>query len=294
MRAIRALAPARVRSRIIQMRSLTCSSPPSAHLAPHPDLRRPIGGSRFNRLLEIELREAVFQIALKERQAKEWRRFRHDGRARRRADRLLSQVDQAWEAILAAMAWARIEVHEVVQLIPEMMTRYGLSSYDAVHAATASFVRVRDLAGIHRIELASRARIRAIRALAPARARSRSKTSQRRGWHVRAPRLGRRPADALLLPLSRGWHVSRPAHGPAGTAPNGASAVLVAALCLNGADGIPSQTLAWHVPRRSRRATPGRAPHLGRRPGSHLAPHPDLRPIGRSRLSWERPLDRSS
>ncbi len=43
--------------------------------------------------------------------------------------------------------------------------------------------------------------------------------------------------------------------------------VLVAALCLNGADGT------------------FRAPRLGRRPGSHLAPHPNLRrPIGGSRL----------
>ncbi len=65
MRAIRVLAPARARSRILrlngadgtsaprasgdarQMRSLACSSPPSTHLAPHPDLRRPIDESRL-------------------------------------------------------------------------------------------------------------------------------------------------------------------------------------------------------------------------------------------------------
>ncbi|HYS02321.1 MAG TPA: hypothetical protein VET82_08210, partial [Candidatus Eisenbacteria bacterium] len=28
-----------------RVRALACSSPPSAHLAPHPNLRRPIGGS---------------------------------------------------------------------------------------------------------------------------------------------------------------------------------------------------------------------------------------------------------
>ncbi len=97
--------------------------------------------------------------------------------------------------------------------------------------------------------------MRAIRVLAAARARSRIICLNGADGTSRARRLGRRPADALLLPLSRGWHVPRPAHGPAGTAPNGASAVLVAALCLSGADGT------------------SRAPRLGRRPGSHLAPH---------------------
>jgi hypothetical protein len=40
---------------------------------------------RFSSLLELELAETAFQIALKENHPKDWKRFRHDGRARRRA-----------------------------------------------------------------------------------------------------------------------------------------------------------------------------------------------------------------
>lgn len=42
----------------------------------------------FNRLLETELSEVLFNIALKERHGKGWRTARYDGRARRRAGRL--------------------------------------------------------------------------------------------------------------------------------------------------------------------------------------------------------------
>src|SRR2546428_14128539 len=44
-RAIGASSPARARLRIDGCAPSRCSSPPSAHLAPHPNLRRPIGGS---------------------------------------------------------------------------------------------------------------------------------------------------------------------------------------------------------------------------------------------------------
>lgn len=42
----------------------------------------------FNELLEIELQEAAFQLGLKERHPKDWKRYRSDGRARPRAARL--------------------------------------------------------------------------------------------------------------------------------------------------------------------------------------------------------------
>ena len=46
----------------------------------------------FNRLLELELEETSFLIALKERHPKNWRRYRYDGRVRPRASRLMDEV----------------------------------------------------------------------------------------------------------------------------------------------------------------------------------------------------------
>lgn len=61
----------------------------------------------FNRLLELE--------------------HRKDGRARRRAGRLLADVTREWERTL---------------YIAGIMRRFGLGSYDAVHAATALYSQV--------------------------------------------------------------------------------------------------------------------------------------------------------
>jgi predicted nucleic acid-binding protein len=91
----------------------------------------------FNRLLELELAETLYQIALKESHPKDWVRFRHDGRARRRANRLLQGGFSAWASLLSAFNHAIFEVEEVANRVPDLMSRYGLSSYDAVHAATA-------------------------------------------------------------------------------------------------------------------------------------------------------------
>lgn len=92
----------------------------------------------FNRLLEIELWEAVFNLALRERHPrKNIRHVRYDNRVRPRAARLLRQAQQAWqEDVLAPLAWSRIEMHEVAGDVPKLMQDYGLQSYDAVHAAT--------------------------------------------------------------------------------------------------------------------------------------------------------------
>ena len=55
----------------------------------------------FSRLLELELAEAAFKIALVEKYGdKAWKRKRSDGRVRRRAGRLSSKLMQSWGEIL--------------------------------------------------------------------------------------------------------------------------------------------------------------------------------------------------
>jgi predicted nucleic acid-binding protein len=92
----------------------------------------------FSRLLEIELWEVVFNLALRERHPrKDTRRIRYDNRVRPRAARLLQQAHKAWEEDLRnPLGWTRIEMHEVAEDVPKLMQEYGLQSYDAVHAAT--------------------------------------------------------------------------------------------------------------------------------------------------------------
>jgi len=91
----------------------------------------------FSRLLEIELWEAVFNLALRERHPrKSLRHVRYDNRVRPRAARLLRQAHEAWEKTLASLTWSVIEIHEVSPDVPKLMQDYGLQSYDAVHAAT--------------------------------------------------------------------------------------------------------------------------------------------------------------
>ncbi len=99
----------------------------------------------FNRLLELELAETAFKIALKESHGGRWRTVRHDGRSRNRGRHLLDRVRGAWDEVRRAIPSACVEVGEVVEQVPDFMSRFGLSSYDAVHAATARYVNVRDL-----------------------------------------------------------------------------------------------------------------------------------------------------
>ena len=94
----------------------------------------------FNRLLEVELAESVFKIAVKEQHGgRAWPSKRFDGRVRRRAARILEETTEAWSTVLEAMNWGRIELEEVVELVPDLMKTFGLSSNDAVHAATVSY-----------------------------------------------------------------------------------------------------------------------------------------------------------
>ena len=92
---------------------------------------------RFSSMLELELAETAFQLALKENHPKDWKRFRHDGRARRRASRLMTGVEDAWETVLTYFEHLRFDVEDVIEDVPSLMSAYGLASYDAVHAATA-------------------------------------------------------------------------------------------------------------------------------------------------------------
>lgn len=100
----------------------------------------------FNRLLETELCEVLFNIALKEQHGKRWKTARYDGRARRRAGRLLDGGLKSWRELLDAVAWSRIELSEVSDEVPRLIGAHGLRSYDAVHAASLDFAGVSDLA----------------------------------------------------------------------------------------------------------------------------------------------------
>lgn len=91
----------------------------------------------FNDLLWAELLEAAFKLALKERFGNEWRRRRMDGRARRRAKRLVDDAAAAWDEILSYFIWATLPLEQALERVPELMGDYGLGSYDAVHVATA-------------------------------------------------------------------------------------------------------------------------------------------------------------
>ena len=91
----------------------------------------------FNRLLELELAEVAYKVAIKVRfGTRRARQMRTDGRALRRASRLADRLAPNWEGALANFSWARAEIEDVVDELPALMRR-GLASYDAVHAATA-------------------------------------------------------------------------------------------------------------------------------------------------------------
>lgn len=100
----------------------------------------------FNRLLEVELHETLFNVALKERHGKRWANARYDGRVRRRAGRLLEAGASAWSELLDSLAWSPIDLSEVVEDVPGLMRRYGFRSYDAVHAASLGVVGLNDMA----------------------------------------------------------------------------------------------------------------------------------------------------
>jgi predicted nucleic acid-binding protein len=92
---------------------------------------------RYSALLELELAEASFQLALKERHKRDWKRFRYDGRARPRGARLMEGTAAAWAEVLKYVNHQRVGIDEVVGDVSRLMADHGMASYDAVHAATA-------------------------------------------------------------------------------------------------------------------------------------------------------------
>ena len=88
-------------------------------------------------LLEVELAEAAFAIALKERWGRRWRQRRVDGRVRRRGRRLLTEVSSRYELLRSSVTHIPVPVGRIADAAATLMTDYGLASYDAVHAASA-------------------------------------------------------------------------------------------------------------------------------------------------------------
>lgn len=88
-------------------------------------------------LLSVELAEAVIAIALKERWGSRWRSHRTDGRARRRAARLMNDAVSRYETLLLSAYHLSVPVARAGSAARSLMTDYGLASYDAVHAASA-------------------------------------------------------------------------------------------------------------------------------------------------------------
>ncbi|MCG7321576.1 type II toxin-antitoxin system VapC family toxin [Arsenicicoccus bolidensis] len=94
----------------------------------------------YNRLLEIELVEVAFKLAVKERHGtKAWPAKRGDGRVRPRAGRLARELLRSWGDFLEAVPYLCVELHEVSDDVPEAMIRWGLGSYDAVHVVSALY-----------------------------------------------------------------------------------------------------------------------------------------------------------
>jgi predicted nucleic acid-binding protein len=88
-------------------------------------------------LLRVELAEAAFAIALKERWAGRWRRHRTDGRSRPRAGRLLDHTLIRYDKMLGSLTHISIPLGDITPVATTFMTDYGIASYDAAHAASA-------------------------------------------------------------------------------------------------------------------------------------------------------------
>lgn len=88
-------------------------------------------------LLRVELVEAAFSIALKERWGGQWRSHRTDGRVRRRGGRLLHDAIARYERLLTSVDHIPVPVGRAADMAATMMIDYGLASYDSVHAASA-------------------------------------------------------------------------------------------------------------------------------------------------------------
>lgn len=99
----------------------------------------------FSSLLELELIEACYQVALRERWGTRWKQRRPDGRARARVARLAETAIGAWTQIVDVANATRVEATLVSGAVPDLMRTYALGSYDAVHVATANHLSIETL-----------------------------------------------------------------------------------------------------------------------------------------------------
>ncbi len=88
-------------------------------------------------LLAVELAETAFAIALKERWGRRWRGHRTDGRARRPATHLLNDTISRYETLLLSIDHFPVPLADTASVARNLMTSYGIASYDAIHAASA-------------------------------------------------------------------------------------------------------------------------------------------------------------
>ena len=99
-------------------------------------------------LLEPELCEALYRIALAERWGKQKARsMRNDGRARQRANRLLEQGLSAWRGILGSLKHAVITFDDDLDRLQGLIG-LGVGSYDACHIGAGIASGVVDIATV--------------------------------------------------------------------------------------------------------------------------------------------------
>lgn len=100
----------------------------------------------FNRLLELELWEVVYEHALRRVVPGRERRLRRfDKDVRPEPAVALQRAQRLWKELLNDLTWERVETKEVADAVPDLMRTYGLQSYDAVHAATLLTSGVTDM-----------------------------------------------------------------------------------------------------------------------------------------------------
>lgn len=101
----------------------------------------------YNDLLETELAEALFRVAILERFGRSrWPAARYDGRVRKRAGRLLDEGLRGWQEILTTVDAIAVEHVMAKDAVPSLMRQYGLGSYDAIHVESAIDLAVPHLA----------------------------------------------------------------------------------------------------------------------------------------------------
>jgi predicted nucleic acid-binding protein len=99
----------------------------------------------FCDLLELELAQACFRIAIARRHEGQWRQHLSDRRSRRPARDLASRVFGRWSLLLDATPHLRVGISDELgaglpspRLVAfSLMSTYAIGSYDAVHAAVA-------------------------------------------------------------------------------------------------------------------------------------------------------------